>query len=125
MAPKIDPKEPHARPALTSRWNDGFDVSESFWATAEEAAVEKARHRKKRHVPRHRRMDPWKSLAAACVIAVSIGGLWHFATPAQECVTFACLWEAHTDLPLTSDELHLLDRWETGYDDIMFTSTSF
>lgn len=125
MASKIDPTEPHARPELTSRWNDSFDVSEPFWATAEEAAVEKAQQRMKHHVPRHRRIDPWQSLAAACVIGAAIVGLWHFATPTHECVTFACLWDAQTDLPLTPDELDMLDRWETGYDDIMFTSTSF
>ena len=110
-----------ADPKLTSRWNESFDVPDSFWATAAEAAVEEALLDRSRRMPFH----PWGMAAAACLAGAALLGTWFFAPDIQECATFACLWESQAELPLTEDELELLDSWESGYDDLLFDSTSF
>jgi len=113
--------EPQADPKLTSRWNERFDVPDSFWAKAEEAAIQEARIRPRRRLPFY----PWGMVAAACLAGSALLGTWIFPHDTLECVTFACLWESQAELPLTEDELEVLDRWESGYDDFLFDSNSF
>ena len=121
MTSKPTSQEPHANPKLTSSWNDSFDLPESFWKSAEEAAVQEALPRVGRRIS----LYPWGLVAAACLVGAVLLGTWMSAPDTQECVTFACLWESQADLPLTEDELEVLDRWESGYDDLLFDATSF
>jgi hypothetical protein len=121
MTSKPTSREPQANPKLTSRWNEGFDLPDSFWKSAEEAAVQEALARTGRRVS----LYPWGFAAAACLAGATLLGTWMSAPDTQECVTFACLWESQAELPLTEDELDMLDRWESGYDDLLFDSTSF
>jgi hypothetical protein len=52
-------------------------------------------------------------------------GTWMPELQHDECVTFACLWESQAQIPLTEDELEILEQWESGYDELVFDSTSF
>lgn len=121
MTSKPASQEPQANPKLTSQWNEGFDVPDSFWKSAEEAAVQEALPRTGRRIS----LYPWGLVAAACLVGAALLGTWMSAPRTQQCVTFACLWESQADLPLTEDELEVLDRWESGYDDVLFDATSF
>ena len=121
MTSKLTSQEPQANPKLTSRWNERFDVPDSFWKSAEEAAVQEALPRTGRRIS----LYPWGLAAAACLAAATLLGTWMSAPRTQECVTFACLWESQAQIPLTADELEVLEQWESGYDDLLFDSTSF
>ena len=121
MTPKPTSQDPQADPRLTARWNEGFDVPKSFWTTAEEAAVQEALP----HTGRRVSLYTWGLVAAACLAGAALIGTWMRASDTQECVTFACLWESQAQIPLTADELEVLEQWESGYDDLLFDSTSF
>ncbi len=121
MTPSQHTREPQAHPDLKSQWDQHLDVPESFWAQSEEASVRAALPSSKRRFV----MRPWAALAAACVVGGMLIGTWGAQRQHDACVTFACLWEAQADIPWTEDELDMLEEWESGYDDLLFDSTSF
>lgn len=121
MTPSKHPQEPQAHPRLKSQWDQHLGVPESFWAQSEEAAVREALPSSKRRIP----LRPWAALAAACLVGGMLFGTWMAPRQHDECVTFACLWEAQANTPWTEDELDMLEEWESGYDDLLFDSTSF
>lgn len=111
----------HASPKLKSRLNEAHGLPESFWAQVEEDAVREATASPK---PR-RVLRLWTLAAAACLAAAVTVGFWNASSSDPACFTFACLWETQTQTPLSPEELELLDRWESTYDDALFDSTSF
>ena len=121
MTPSKHPQEPQAHPGLKSQWDQHLDVPDSFWAQSEEAAVREALPSSKRRIS----LRPWAALAAACLVGGMLVGTWMPELQHDECVTFACLWEAQADIPWTEEELDMLDEWETDYDNLLFDSTLF
>lgn len=88
---------------------------------SEEAAVRAALSSPERRFV----VRPWAALAAACVVGGMLFGTWMAHPQHDECVTFACLWEAQADIPWTEEELDMLDEWESDHDNLLFDSTLF
>lgn len=109
--------ERHASPELRSAWDRSYELEPGF---SEALATQLAQEVRSTRV---RRLPSWLKSAAAAAAAVLLGwGIAEFATskPQEICVTFACLWDKQQDKPLTEDELMILDRWESGYDEDLF-----
>lgn len=109
--------ERHANPELRSAWDRAYLLEPGFSDALETQLAQEVRSARVRCLP------SWLKPASAAAAAVLLGwGIAEFATTKNQdpCVTFACLWDKQQDLPLTEDELMILDRWESGYDEDLF-----
>ena len=113
--------ERRASEELISSWNALIEVPEDFWEDNEQKAIASSRS----SLVLVMKSRPWMQALAACLV----GGVlvWGWSTRAEDktCVTFACLLDAQAEVPLTNDELQILEQWESSYDDMMFDPISF
>ena len=105
---------------LMSCWNELIEVPEGFWEESEHKTVLSSRRSLEFKVTSRR----WMHALAACLVGGILIWGWSESNENTACITFACIWEAQADVPLTSDELRILEQWESGHDDLTFYSLS-
>lgn len=116
---------PASATELKAHLDARVDVPEGYWAAQEDAwMAHVVASQNPRDVERTPEMFTPR-LRVGWVIS-GIAALWlsglifwpalNPSSPAEPCVTFACLLEAHASAPLNADEASQLDSWSHTYD---------